>query len=504
MTVQNENRETAEDTAASETLIIVSRDPRPGAKDIQIDNLTVKLPDSKGTVLLKDLTATIKQGEVIILTGESGAGKTTAVKALLGKWDTGSGHISMPENLKIRAISQHIKLPNATMRGILNLTPSGQYIFTDRQLRDALLKVGLPQLVQHIPGQQAEILLDGLLAETRTLLESGEGTAMTKEAMSALEEKLVALAAEWTTGQFEYAQCVPHELRAAFAEQLPTVFADILKDNAPRKKDTAALAGKIVDTIDATLARIVTNGLQKSVEQTAHYNTRGKIFWPRMPMTPSKAAYFNWCVKNSLESHLGRYLKNKDTEDPSREIRLNEAQAALIASELAAGVRNEVNSKHVRSGALTAAFNAVAWPLHLLTVHLRASRTAKELTKSLSFFMDRQVVKGDTLTRQLSGGQLKKLMAARALLHKPDLLVMDEITTGVDTGAKRTIYKEILDALPKETTVISILHDLELTDMHTMHARLENKTLTFTKVDPAAPVAKPCETCQQKPKGPQA
>lgn len=494
MTLSKENQ-TAEDKPVSESFIIVSRDTRPGAKDIEIENLTVKLPDNKGTTLLNNLTTTIKQGEVIILTGESGAGKTTAVKALLGKWDTGSGHISIPENFKVRAISQHIKLPNATMRGILNLTPTGQYIFTDRQLRDALIKVGLPQLVQHVPGQQAEILLDSLVTDARSLLATGAG-------MAELEENLTARAEALAKEQFEYAQSVPEAQRMNFAEQLAGVLSDALADNAPRPEATAALAGKIVDRIDATLARIVTNGLQHAVQQAAHYNARGKIFWPRLSMTADKAAYFNWCVKQSLDSQLGRYLKNKDTEDPSREIRLNDAQKTQIVRELAAGVQSEVNTKYVSKGVLSTAFNLVAWPLHLLTLRVRASRTAKELTQSLSFFMDRQVLKGDTLARQLSGGQLKKLMAARALLHKPDLLVMDEITTGVDDGSKRGIYKEILDALPKETTVISILHDLELTDLHTMHARLENKTLTFTKVDAADPAVRLCPTCPQRPKGP--
>ncbi len=492
MANESAQKKTEDDAPLQDSFIIVSRDKRL-RKDIIIKNLTVRLPDKNGTVLLKDLTHTIKPGERIILTGESGAGKTTTLKGLLGKWDTGSGHISIPEDLKIRAISQHVNLSNTTMRGILNLTPSDQYIFSDRELRDALTKVGLPQLVQHIPGQQAEVLTDDLMEEARTLLTPFKGKSVSKEELAEIEGKLIAKTEELAHKQFDYAQHVPQEQRQYIADQLSAVLADTLGGNAPSKKKTTSIANAIADKIDETLCGIVTDGLEKAVKQTAYFNARAKIFWPRAPLTETKAKFFAWGMRRSLNGNLKRYMKNADTEDTSREILINKQQSKQIVKELADSFKNDVMTNYVTrggiKGALSMMFNLVTWPLDIIRIRLRAAKAAKELSQSLAFFMERQTVKGDTFSRQLSGGQKKKLMAARAMLHKPDLLVMDEITTGLDDASKQVIYKEILDALPPETTVISILHDLELTDLHTTHAHLENKTLTFTKVKPGKPKA---------------
>jgi ABC-type Mn2+/Zn2+ transport system ATPase subunit len=106
----------------------------------------------------------------------------------------------------------------------------------------------------------------------------------------------------------------------------------------------------------------------------------------------------------------------------------------------------------------------------------------------MSNYMETRVLKGNDFARRLSGGQLKRLMAAGAILSKPVLRVMDEITTGIDDSSKKSLYKAIMDSLPEHTSVISILHDLELTDMHNKHAHLENKQLTIKDLpDPSSP-----------------
>jgi ATP-binding cassette, subfamily C, bacterial len=64
---------------------------------------------------------------------------------------------------------------------------------------------------------------------------------------------------------------------------------------------------------------------------------------------------------------------------------------------------------------------------------------------------------------RLSGGQRQRLAIARALVHKPDLLILDEATTALDPATERSILTT-LSGLKSEVTMIAISHQTGLVE----------------------------------------
>ncbi len=67
----------------------------------------------------------------------------------------------------------------------------------------------------------------------------------------------------------------------------------------------------------------------------------------------------------------------------------------------------------------------------------------------------------DTEMRQLSGGLKRRLMIARALVHEPRLLILDEPTAGVDIEIRRSMWTFLKEINQAGTTIILTTHYLE-------------------------------------------
>ena len=69
--------------------------------------------------------------------------------------------------------------------------------------------------------------------------------------------------------------------------------------------------------------------------------------------------------------------------------------------------------------------------------------------------------KRHTVARQLSGGMKRRLMIARALIHEPKLLILDEPTAGVDIEIRRSMWFFLRKINSQGTTIILTTHYLE-------------------------------------------
>ncbi len=90
-----------------------------------------------------------------------------------------------------------------------------------------------------------------------------------------------------------------------------------------------------------------------------------------------------------------------------------------------------------------------------------AKARCKNLLKKLSLWDKRQ-----DQARNLSGGQKRRLMIAKALVHEPKLLILDEPTAGVDIELRREMWDFLSDINNKGTTIILTTHYLEEAEQH--------------------------------------
>lgn len=65
------------------------------------------------------------------------------------------------------------------------------------------------------------------------------------------------------------------------------------------------------------------------------------------------------------------------------------------------------------------------------------------------------------IPRSLSGGMKRRFMIARAMIHKPDILILDEPTAGVDVELRHEMYDLIRELNKKGVTIILTTHYLE-------------------------------------------
>ncbi|WP_430458403.1 ABC transporter ATP-binding protein [Rheinheimera sp.] len=68
-------------------------------------------------------------------------------------------------------------------------------------------------------------------------------------------------------------------------------------------------------------------------------------------------------------------------------------------------------------------------------------------------------------SRELSGGMKRRLMIARALMHEPKLLILDEPTAGVDIELRRSMWEFLKEINAQGVTIILTTHYLEEAEM---------------------------------------
>ena len=86
----------------------------------------------------------------------------------------------------------------------------------------------------------------------------------------------------------------------------------------------------------------------------------------------------------------------------------------------------------------------------------RKERRTDELLRALGL-----ADKAGAYVRQLSGGMKRRLMVAKAMVHNPPVLILDEPTAGVDVELRRQLWNYVVELNRKGVTIVLTTHYLE-------------------------------------------
>ncbi|MEA1867872.1 MAG: ATP-binding cassette domain-containing protein [Thermodesulfobacteriota bacterium] len=97
--------------------------------------------------------------------------------------------------------------------------------------------------------------------------------------------------------------------------------------------------------------------------------------------------------------------------------------------------------------------------IHGRLFHMAAGERKRKIDELLNYvdLIDRN----NSLVKQLSGGMKRRLMIARALMHSPRILFLDEPTVGLDANIRRRIWALIKKIQQIDTTIFLTTHYIE-------------------------------------------
>jgi putative ATP-binding cassette transporter len=118
-----------------------------GVSAIRADRLQLALPD--GSVLVPEMDLAIERGDTLLITGPTGAGKSTLFRALAGIWPFGTGEVRVPEEAHLLFLPQRPYLPIGSLREVVTF-PAADGSFDDEEIRCILTAAGLGSFVDRL------------------------------------------------------------------------------------------------------------------------------------------------------------------------------------------------------------------------------------------------------------------------------------------------------------------------------------------------------------------
>ena len=475
---------------------------------LEIVGLTKAYP---GVVANDDVSFSIGDGEVHALLGENGAGKSTLVKMIYGLVKPDQGEMvfggkvyepSEPQEARARGVAmvfQHFSLFDAlnvaenVALGMAEPPKTGELA---EKIRSVSEQYGLPldpwRLVGDLSAgerQRVEIIRC-LLQDPKLLIMDEPTSVLTPQEVEILFATLRKLKAEGTS--ILYISHKLEEIRALCDEATILRLGKKVGTCTPREVTAAQMAEMMVGS-----------ELHRPERETT---TPGEVRLALKDLAVASPSQFGTSLKNiTLEVRAGEVLGLAGVAGNGQD----ELLAALSGEILSAPgmvsldgapVGNKGPAERRRRGLLTGPeerLGHAAAPNMTLTENALLTGAAREGLMSQGFLkwakardfagaiierFDVRTPGTETAARALSGGNLQKFVIGREVMQRPEVLVVNQPTWGVDAAAAATIRQAILDLAAGGTAVVVISQDLdELMEVSDNFAALNEGRLSEIK-----------------------
>lgn len=450
-----------------------------------------------GVKALNNVNLNVFKGEVLALLGENGAGKSSLIKILAGVYSKDSGRIYFNEKeVEINSPHDSKQLGISVIHQELNLIPNlsvaeniflGQekrqkFFFTDKKLTDKSaaelldkvdLKIEVGELVKNLSMAHKQMLeiVKALAVKAKLIIMDEPTASLTEKEIKTLKEIICKLRDEgvsiiFISHKFNEVMEVANRIAVLrdgnsmgiyltedFSEEklIKLMAGRELKDNF--SKGTFPIGEEIL-----SVENISTKNLLKNVGFTLR---KGEILGFAGLIGSGRTELMNVIFGISSKSSGTISIKGKRVEIKTpRDAIKNKIGLVPEERKLQGLILNMSVAENITISSLN----------RISQIGFINFRMEKFFTK---YFMDRLKIKASTEHDKvvyLSGGNQQKVVVSKWLSIKPQIMILDEPTRGVDLGAKREIHSLIRELANEGTGVILI--SSEMAEVLTMSDRL--------------------------------
>lgn len=454
---------------------------------LSVNSLTKAYP---GVVANSDVSFSIKPGEVHALLGENGAGKSTLVKMIYGLVRPDSGNMELmgepytpaePRAARASGVAmvfQHFSLFNALnvaeniALGMEN--PPKQNVLGAR-IREVSETYGLPLDPERLVGElsagerQRVEIIRCLLQNPKILIMDEPTSVLTPQEVDILFETLRKLSAEGTA--ILYISHKLDEIRSLCDSATILRLGKVVDICNPREKSSRELAemmvGQTLHTPERTpheFEDVVIDVSDLSMRAPSSFGTALKDI--SFQVHAGEILGVGGVAGNGQDELLAAVSGETKPDRGVVKVHGTEVQhmGPNARRRLAILTAPEERLGHAAAPDMTLVENA------LMTGAIRENLTnrgflkwgaAVEFAEKIIKDFDVRTPGADNAARALSGGNLQKFVVGREILQRPDVLVVNQPTWGVDAAAAADIRQALLDLASKGAAIIVISQDLD-------------------------------------------